>query len=217
MTTKRRGFTLTELLSVITTIGVIAAVLLPSLGRAREAARRTACMTSLAQIGLALHMYAEEHNSQLPWSGGHGDADCLLYFFPRYGLIPENFVCPSDGGVTREWYTEEEPRTRVPMNTELNQARSLRGSYDYFGAYTSSPITLGDPRYPPPRVPLMWDIASKYQANFNHVPTGSNVLWLDGSVEFVKRGAFATQHVPYKPSGIDFVEPTEPELFRLHQ
>jgi prepilin-type N-terminal cleavage/methylation domain-containing protein/prepilin-type processing-associated H-X9-DG protein len=81
--TKRHGFTLVELLVVIAIIGVLVALLLPAIQAAREAARRSQCLSQIRQLGIAILNY-ESTTKLFPPSVNFGSFDYLALTLPYY-------------------------------------------------------------------------------------------------------------------------------------
>lgn len=129
---RRRGFTLIELLVVIAIIAILAAILFPVFMQAKAAAKKTACLSNMKQIGMAMMLYSGDHDDMAPApiprpvapiNGGTDWGMPIDAQFEPYVKSVQVWACP-----------EHEGPIRTPNNVFWNGkyiARKVKKSYGY--------------------------------------------------------------------------------------
>ncbi len=182
-------------------VGILAAILLPALARAREAARQAACQNNLKQVSVLLQMYANEHGGRYPgWVNEPGylifDAEVLA------GSDMAILQCPSeetdysgeheDGSVNLDsdyLYLGFAVRSQEEMETLVEAASRHDNDLEALTAQFSGPDVAAGVTPLRSILPDPASVPVLVEWHANHQYRGANVVYLDGHTEFIQYGA----------------------------
>lgn len=192
------AFTLVEMLTVIAIIGILAAMLLPVLSKAKARAMRIQCVNNLRQTGIGFHLFANDHNGKFPAQVSTNDGGSLEFVIAGYQIhgqhfyfsyqhfrplagdlgTPKLFACPGD---LQRW-----PATNFSQfnNWNLSYVIGLKANPLLPGAILAADRTLleGWPGSPNPTIGRFTTFGTNYWEGSLH-EKGGNVLFSDNHVE----------------------------------
>jgi prepilin-type N-terminal cleavage/methylation domain-containing protein/prepilin-type processing-associated H-X9-DG protein len=134
----RKGFTLIELLVVIAIIAILAAILFPVFGRARENARRSSCQSNLKQIGIAVMQYTQDFDETMPrWGDAVTDNNYVANIIDPYIKVQGASVSNNTNAKNAVWRCPSS-QGQSGQNTDTVRANSYGYNYIMLGATSTS-------------------------------------------------------------------------------
>ncbi len=189
---QRLGFTLIELLVVIAIIALLMGILLPSLSRAREQARKIACLSNMRQMGVALQTYLIDSEYRLPPSSCHckDPNDHWLRILAGHTQEQLLFHCPSDMG--KDFVDWDKPlEDQQAMRYSSFAVNALLDPIHFrYGARANRYNDTNTIRHP---MYAIWISEAPDTENFNLADHIHPEMW-EGSVEYAKQSIAWDRH-----------------------
>lgn len=206
----RRGcpisrFTLLELLLVTMIIALLASLLLPALGKARNMAVRTTCASNLKNIGYSFTLYVNDYHGQYPaaddpvstspsywlWMGRGFRGAILPYLGKSYSVL----YCPADTTAPQDWESTSYGYSMAMYHSpaQINAMADVSFTYDAGKAMPAESQYMAKVRYPSRKV-----LAAEWLSNHDRLPEGEDGGWW--CWKGTRNALFCDGHVTYLPA-----------------
>lgn len=204
----RCAFTLIELLVVVAIIALLIAILLPSLGSARERAKRSTCLSNLHQVHLAFAYYAQNFNDEVPigYRTVSKQFNSMIYSatvsqWVLFGLLnqtgylktPQALYCPSETNSKFLYNTTDNPWPATGVTSAANIQAGYCSRPD---SQIPDNLAAAAPNYHLPHLrdfenkAIFADLTAAENRILSRHVEGNNVLFANGAARWVPLGAF---------------------------
>jgi type II secretory pathway pseudopilin PulG len=153
---------------VISVVVLLAALLLPALASAKDKVRRASCLSNLRQVGIAIHLYADDHEGNIPYGPTAPPFTSPASFYPSTGsptsLLSLQSGVPAGLGLLLQQYLADAPRVLfcpgsdqpLDANTELGRVGKTQAQGSYYYRHGGNTRLFDDPNehLPPPNLRL---------------------------------------------------------------